>query len=42
MYRVNNAVLLLTFLATHMGSAGLVLYGYCQKKCIPWNHTPHR
>ena len=41
-YRLNSAMLLLTFLATHVGSMGLVLYGYCQKQRIPWHQILNR
>ncbi len=42
MYRVNSAMLLLSFLATHVGSMGLVLYMHCQKQHISWREVPYR
>lgn len=42
MYRLNTSMLLLSFLATHVGSLGLVLSGYCQKQRIPWHQILHR
>ena len=42
MYRVNSAMLLLSFLATHVGSMGLVLYGFCKKQHISWREIAYR
>ena len=42
LYRVNSAMLVLSFLATHVGSIGLVLHGYCHKQRIAWHQIPDR
>ena len=41
-YRVNSAVLILSFVATHILSVGLVLVRYCQQRHISWRQMPSR
>ena len=42
MYRVNSAILILSFVATHILSVGLVLLRYCQQRHISWRQIPSR
>ena len=42
MYRVNSAILILSFVATHTLSVGLVLLRYCQQRHISWRQIPSR
>ena len=41
-YRVTSAILILSFVATHILSVGLVLVRYSQQRHISWRQMPSR